>query len=87
MPDRASRMADGWLAVGHTPRSIARKLARIRAGRARAETLDGRFSVSARAEPADRAELAKWRDAGVDRLIVSLAALRSLASGARILTA
>jgi len=45
----------------------------------RAETFDGRFQVSARAEPRDRAELTRWQEAGVDRLIVSLAALRRLA--------
>jgi alkanesulfonate monooxygenase SsuD/methylene tetrahydromethanopterin reductase-like flavin-dependent oxidoreductase (luciferase family) len=76
--DRAARLADGWIALGHTPASIADPLERIRARRARAETLDGRFQVSARAEPDSRAELERWREAGVDRLIVSLATLRRL---------
>lgn len=76
--DRASRMTDGWLAVGHSPASIAAPLERIRARRTRAETLDGRFQISARTEPKSRAELANWRDAGVDRLIVSFATLRAL---------
>lgn len=76
--DRASRMTDGWLAVGHSPASIGAPLTRIRARRTRAETLDGRFQVSVYAEPGSRAELAAWQDAGVDRLIVSLATLRAL---------
>ena len=76
--DRVARMADGWIAVGHSPASIAAPLARLHAKRVRAETQDGRFQVSARAEPRDRAELTRWREAGVDRLIVSLAALRRL---------
>lgn len=76
--DRVARLADGWLAAGHTPASIGARLAHIRERRARAETLDGRFQTSARAEPASRAELADWEAAGVDRLIVSLDALRRL---------
>jgi len=75
---RAARMADGWLAFGHSIASIAAPLARLRVLRARAETNDGRFQISVRAEPASRAELIDWRNAGVDRLIVSLASLRSL---------
>lgn len=76
--DRAARMADGWLASGHSPASIAAPLDFIRARRARAETLDGRFQVSARAEPAERGELEGWQEAGVDRLIVTIATLRRL---------
>ncbi len=76
--DRAARMADGWLALDHTPASIAAPLVYLRDRRERAETLDGRFQISARAEPWDLAELGAWRAAGVDRLIVSPAALRRL---------
>jgi alkanesulfonate monooxygenase SsuD/methylene tetrahydromethanopterin reductase-like flavin-dependent oxidoreductase (luciferase family) len=76
--DRAARMADGWLATGHTPASIAAPLAVIRARRTRAETLDGRFQVSVRAEPAGRSEFESWHEAGVDRLIVSISTLRRL---------
>ncbi len=75
---RAARLGDGWLATGHSPESIAAPLAQLHAKRARAETQDGRFQVSARAEPRDRAELARWREAGVDRVIVSLETLRRL---------
>jgi alkanesulfonate monooxygenase SsuD/methylene tetrahydromethanopterin reductase-like flavin-dependent oxidoreductase (luciferase family) len=86
--ERAARLTDGWLGVGHSPASIAAPLARIRAERVRAETLDGRFQISVRAEPEDRAELDAWQGAGVDRLIVSFATLRRLlASGADILGA
>lgn len=76
--ERVARLADGWLAVGHSPESIAAPLARLRARRARAETLDGRFQISVRAEPKSRADLSDWRRAGVDRVIVSLETLRRL---------
>jgi len=76
--NRAARMGDGWLAIGHTPASIVARLAFLRARRVDAETIDGRFQVSARAEPHDRAELEQWRAAGVDRLILSLTTLRRL---------
>ena len=76
---RAARMGDGWIAVGHSPASIATPLRRLREHRAHAETLDGRFQVSARADGADRAELLRWQEAGVERLIVTFEALRILA--------
>lgn len=76
---RAARMGDGWIAVGHSPESIAAPLRRLRELRARAETLDGRFQVSARMDTADGAELERWLEAGVERLILTLASLRLLA--------
>jgi alkanesulfonate monooxygenase SsuD/methylene tetrahydromethanopterin reductase-like flavin-dependent oxidoreductase (luciferase family) len=76
---RAARMGDGWIAVGHSPTSIGAPLRRLRELRARAETLDGRFQVTARAGAVDPAELARWHAAGVERVIVTLEALRALA--------
>jgi hypothetical protein len=46
-------------------------VARLTELRERGETADGRFWVTVAGEVGGREGLARWRDAGVDRLIVS----------------
>jgi probable F420-dependent oxidoreductase len=68
---RAARQADGWIGLGHTPDSVRAPVARLLELRQRSETADGRFWVTVGGEVGGREGLARWREAGVDRLIVS----------------
>lgn len=68
---RAARMGDGWIGMGHTIESVGERVARLHALRAEAETLDGRFSVTVAGEVGERDDLERWRDAGVDRVLVA----------------
>ena len=68
---RAARQADGWIGLGHTPESVRAPVAALTELRERSETADGHFWVTVGGEVGGREGLARWRDAGVDRLIVS----------------
>ena len=68
---RAARYGDGWIGMGHSPESVTEPVARLHALREQAETTDGRFEVSVGGTVEDRAGIAAWEEAGVDRLIVS----------------
>ena len=68
---RAARQADGWIGLGHTPDSVRAPVARLLELRQRSETADGRFWVTVGGEVGGREGLERWREAGVDRLIVS----------------
>jgi len=67
---RAARH-DGWYGLQATPEGVAGALVRLREMR-RAEGRDAEpFEVTVGAVPRDPDDLARWEDAGVDRLIVS----------------
>jgi probable F420-dependent oxidoreductase len=68
---RAARDADGWIGMSHTLESVAGPVERLRALRAEHGTAGGRFEVTVGGPVSSRDDLARWRDAGVDRLIVS----------------
>jgi probable F420-dependent oxidoreductase len=65
---RAARH-DGWIGLVDTPDAAASKVARLRALRRDAGREDARFEVTLHAREPDA--LAPWRDAGVDRLLIS----------------
>ena len=66
---RAARL-DGWMGLVHTPESAATVVARYRAIEA-ALRPGHRGVVSVTGECRDHDELARWQQAGVDRLIVA----------------
>jgi probable F420-dependent oxidoreductase len=68
---RAARLGDGWIGMAHTPASVVPRIDRLRDLRARAGRQDRPFSITVESPTVDRAELAEWDAAGVDRLIVS----------------
>jgi len=67
---RAVKTADGWIGLGHTLESAAAPLATLAGLRAEHGVSD-RFEVTVMAAPADRDEIARWHEAGVDRLLVA----------------
>jgi probable F420-dependent oxidoreductase len=67
---RAADHGDGWLAMFHTPGSIAPRVARLTEllharGRSR-----GEITVTCIGQVDQRADVERWQEAGVDRLIV-----------------
>src|SRR5262245_16092850 len=69
---RAVALGDGWYGVGHTPASAAPQVQRLRAALAAAGRDAAAFEITvSHAAPAlDRDELARYADAGVDRVVV-----------------
>ena len=67
---RAARLGDGWIGIDHTPDSVATPVKRLRALR---EELgrDGRFEVTVGGPVSTPEDVARWEEAGVDRLLVS----------------
>jgi probable F420-dependent oxidoreductase len=68
---RAARLGDGWIGLEHTPESFALLATRLAELRREADTEERPFSLTVGARPEKADDLARWRDAGVDRLIVS----------------
>jgi probable F420-dependent oxidoreductase len=68
---RAARLGDGWLGLDHTPESAAPLVERLRALRRQHGTAGRPFQVSVGGAPARADDLARYAEAGVDRLIVS----------------
>jgi probable F420-dependent oxidoreductase len=66
---RAALLGDGWLGMGHTPRSAAARVAGLRQLR-QANGLAGPFSVMVGGEIKSRQDLADWSAAGVDQVVV-----------------
>lgn len=66
---RAARL-DGWMGLSHTPESATPIVAKYRAIEASLRA-GHRGTVSVAGECLDDDELGRWRDAGVDRLIVA----------------
>ncbi len=68
---RAARHGDGWLGLDHTPASLARPLARLRALREAAGRSELPFSVTVGAADPEPAALRALGAAGADRVIVA----------------
>jgi len=68
---RAATIGDGWLGMVHTPATAAQQVAEI----ARLAEMAGRdpaeVSITVMGEVTELADLERWADAGVDRLIVT----------------
>jgi probable F420-dependent oxidoreductase len=69
---RAAALGDGWYGVGHTPASAAAQRAKLEAELARAGRAGVPFeiTVSHGAAALTRDDCARYRDAGVDRIVV-----------------
>jgi len=67
---RAARY-EGWFGLVHTPRSAADRSARLRALRSEAGHEDEPFEVTLSVAPDTDPEVARFAEAGVDRLVVS----------------
>jgi probable F420-dependent oxidoreductase len=69
---RAAALGDGWYGVGHTPASAAAQVTRLRALLAAAGRAEAPFEVTvSHAGPAlGRDDVARYAEAGVDRVVV-----------------
>jgi probable F420-dependent oxidoreductase len=68
---RAARFANGWIGITHTVESVRAPVARLAALREEAGRTGVRFEVTVGGPVATRDDVARWEDAGVDRLIVA----------------
>jgi alkanesulfonate monooxygenase SsuD/methylene tetrahydromethanopterin reductase-like flavin-dependent oxidoreductase (luciferase family) len=68
---RAAFHADGWCGLVHDPESAATRVKRLRALRGEAGRERERFDVSLGGELRTPDDVARWEEAGVDRLVVS----------------
>jgi len=68
---RAARQGDGWIGITHTVDSIQRPVERLAQLREEAGRSDQRFEVTVGGPVGSRDDVARWEEAGVDRLIVA----------------
>jgi len=68
---RAARLGDGWIGITHTPESIGRPVAMLRQLREEAGRSAERFEVTVGGPVTTPDDVARWAEAGVDRLIVA----------------
>lgn len=68
---RAARAGDGWIGITHTVESVARPVELLRRWREEAGRAGQAFEVTVGGPVESRDDVARWEDAGVDRLIVS----------------
>jgi probable F420-dependent oxidoreductase, Rv2161c family len=68
---RAARLADGWIGMGHTFESAAGQIARLREFRAGAGRAEEPFQICLGGPVESRADVTRWEELGVTRLIVS----------------
>jgi probable F420-dependent oxidoreductase len=68
---RAALHADGWYGLVHTPESAAARVKRLRELRREAGREAERFEVSLGGRLREPDDIERWREAGVDRLVVS----------------
>jgi probable F420-dependent oxidoreductase len=68
---RAATLGDGWVGMAHTLESIAVPVAELARLRAASERAGEPLAVSVGGPVETRDDVARWEDAGVDRLIVS----------------
>ncbi len=68
---RAARSGDGWIGIYHSAESIRRPVERLAELRAEAGRADQRFEVTVGGDVRSRADITRWEDAGVDRLILA----------------
>lgn len=67
---RAARLGDGWIGMSHTPETAALQVARLRAHEAEAGRADRPVEVTVMGAVEHRADVERFAEAGVDRLIV-----------------
>ncbi len=67
---RAARH-DGWVGLAHSIESATEMVVRLRDLRREAGRADERFEVSLGGDVRERGDVARWEEAGVDRLVVS----------------
>lgn len=71
--DRALRRAarcDGWIGMSHTPESVRPQVDKLRRYEAEVDRADRPVVVTCMGTPASRGDVARFAEAGVDRLIV-----------------
>lgn len=68
---RAAGRADGWIGMSHTFESAAGQIARLRELRAEAGRAEEPFQICLGGPVESRADVARWEELGVTRLIVS----------------
>ena len=68
---RAATLGDGWIGITHSVESVRRPVELLRKLRADAGRSDGRFEVTVGGPVESRDDVARWAEAGVDRLIVA----------------
>ncbi len=68
---RAARIGNGWLGLVHTPESVGEPIARLRHLLAAAGHEREPFDIVVGGNVAESADVRRWEDAGVTRLIVS----------------
>ncbi|MCU0270029.1 MAG: TIGR03619 family F420-dependent LLM class oxidoreductase [Acidimicrobiales bacterium] len=67
---RAARLGDGWIGMAHTPESAAAQVRRLRLYEDDAGRADRRCTVTVMGRIEGPDDVDRWREAGVDRLIV-----------------
>lgn len=68
---RAARLGDGWVGMDHTVESVGNAIARLRELREEAGRADQPFEVTVGGPVESEADVERWEEAGVDRLIVA----------------
>jgi probable F420-dependent oxidoreductase len=68
---RAATVGDGWYGLAHTPESATVLVARVNELRREAGREQERFEVSLGGRNREPSDIARWEEAGVDRLVVS----------------
>lgn len=67
---RAASYGQGWIGMGHTPDSAAARVAELAGLRDEAGRAGEPFKVTVVGQVAETADVERWEEAGVDRLIV-----------------
>ncbi len=67
---RAAQRCDGWIGMAHTPESVRAPIAKLRAYEAEAGRSDRPVQITVMGQVSARADIERWTEAGVDRLIV-----------------
>ena len=67
---RAARLGNGWIGINHTVESIAPSIGRLRSLLAEAGRADEPFEVTVGGPVANRDDVERWEEVGVDRLII-----------------
>jgi probable F420-dependent oxidoreductase len=68
---RAARFGDGWIGMSHTFESGAAQIAQLRALLADNDRSDGDFEIALGGPIESRADVTRWEDLGVTRMIVA----------------
>jgi probable F420-dependent oxidoreductase len=68
---RAARLGNGWIGITHTVESVRPSVERLRKLREEAGRADVPFDVTVGGPVSSREDVARWEEAGVDRLIVA----------------